>query len=260
MIETFVLVVMGIFSGVVSGMTGASGVMVMIPLLTTFFGFPIVAAVGTSLLADVISSGPISYTYYKNKNLDIKTGLLLGLGAVVGAQVASGQVTRLPEDLIVLGIGIAMVFIGLRMWRDGIRRDFDAPVWKQPKWFNEVPGRWIVGVVLGFLLGIMTGLFGAGGGILIFLVLYFLLRVDLKAAIGTAAFVMIMSSLSGAIGYWRLGNLDLRAGLIIGVAATIGGVLSAFLANRVDEGRLAKVVGTIFILLAVIMLGIRVLI
>jgi uncharacterized membrane protein YfcA len=258
--ETFVLVVMGIFSGVVSGMTGASGVMVMIPLLTTFFGFPIVVAVGTSLMADVISSGPISYTYHKNKNLDIKTGLLLGLGAVVGAQVASGQVTRLPENLIVLGIGIAMVFIGMRMWRDGVRRDFDAPTWNQPRWFTEVPGRWIVGVILGFLLGIMTGLFGAGGGILIFLVLYFLLRVSLKVAIGTAAFVMIMSSLSGAVGYWRLGNLDLEAGLIIGISATIGGVLSAYLANHVDEGLLAKVVGTVFILLAVIMLGIRLMI
>lgn len=257
MIETTILIIVGIFSGIVSGMTGASGVMVMIPILTTFFGFPIYVAIGTSLMADVISSVPISYTYYRHKNLAIHTGLLLGLGAVLGAQVAAGEVTRIPEDLIIIGIGIAMVFIGLRMWRDGIRREFQAPEWHKPKWFTEAPGRFIVSVILGFLLGIMTGVFGAGGGIMIFLALYFLLGVKLKPAIGTAAFVMIMSSLSGAVGYWRLGNLDVQTGLIIGIAATVGGVLSAYLANKVDEGILSKVVGTLFMILAIVMLGIR---
>lgn len=257
MVETIVLIIMGIFSGVVSGMTGASGVMVMIPLLTTFFGMPIVVAIGTSLMADVISSVPISYTYYRNKNVDIRTGLLLGLGAVVGAQVASGQVSRIPDGLILLGISIAMVAIGLRMWREGLHREFKIPEWKQPKVLTTVPGKWIFGVFLGFLLGIMTGFFGAGGGILIFLVLYFLLRIPLRMAIGTAAFVMIMSSLSGAVGYWRESHLDLEAGIIIGIAATIGGVLSAYLAHRVDEAKLAKIVGILFISLAVIMLGVR---
>lgn len=258
MVETIILIVMGIFSGVVSGMSGASGVMVMIPLLTTFFGFPVVIAVGTSLLADVVSSIPIAYTYYHHKKLAIHTGLLLGLGAVVGAQVSSGQVTRVPESLIVLGISIAMVIIGMRMWREGIHKEFKIPVWKEPKFLTTLIGRFIFSVLAGFLLGIMTGLFGAGGGILIFLVLYFVFRLELKMAIGTAAFVMIMSSLSGAVGYWRLGNVDLEAGITIGISATIGGVISAYLANKVNEDKLAKVVGTLFVLLAVIMLGVRV--
>lgn len=255
--EIAVLIIMGIFSGVVSGMSGASGVMVMIPLLTTFFGFPVIIAIGTSLMADVISSIPIAYTYYRHKNVEIKTGLLLGLSAMLGAQVASEQVTRVPESLVVMGISLAMIFLGLRMWRDGIHRELKAPAWEQPEFLKHGVSRMVVSLVIGFLLGIMTGLFGAGGGILIFLVLYFLFRESLKSAIGTAAFVMIMSSLSGAIGFWRLGNLDLRSGLIIGAAATAGGMLSAYLANHVDEGKLSKITGSLFIILAVIMLGVR---
>jgi hypothetical protein len=257
MVEILTLIVMGVFSGVVSGMTGASGVMIMIPLLTTFFGFPIFVAIGTSLMADVISSGPISFTYHKNKNLDIKTGLLLGGGALLGAQAAVKNISFLPEDWVVFGIALFMVGLGLRMWRDGFRKDFEPPRWKQPAFLTHPVWRSVTCLVLGFSLGLMTGFFGAGGGIIIFIVLYFLLRIDLKTSIGTAAFVMIMSSLSGAIGHWTIGNLDWQTGLIIGAAATFGGVMSAYLANKTGEQFLSRVIGVLFILLALVMLGIR---
>lgn len=257
MVETLALIIMGLFSGVASGMTGASGVMVMIPFLTTFMGFPIFIAVGTSLMADVISSVPISYTYYKNRNLDFKAGLLLAFGAVLGAQLAVGNLALIPENVVVLGISLAMVGLGLRMWRDGVRTTFEPPQWKVPAILEHSIGRMVASVVMGIVLGLMTGFFGAGGGILIFLVLYFILRIPLKAAIGTAAFVMIASSLSGAVGHWRIGNLDWQTGLIIGVSATVGGVISAYLANKVDESYLSRVVGVLFIVLAIVMLGIR---
>jgi uncharacterized membrane protein YfcA len=257
MVETLTLIIMGIFSGIVSGMTGASGVMVMIPLLTTFFGFPILSAIGTSLMADVISSGPIAYTYHRSKNLDWKTGCILGAGALLGAQVATQNISFLSEDIIVFAIGVSMVGLGLKMWRDGIHKEYEPPKWMQPLFLQKPFWRTIVSLAMGVILGIMTGFFGAGGGILIFLVLYFLLRIDLKTSIGTAAFVMLASSLSGAIGHWRIGDLDWQAGIIIGLSATAGGVFAAYLANRVEEAFLSRIAGILFIALALIMMGIR---
>lgn len=257
MVEIFTLIVMGIFSGVVSGMTGASGVMVMIPFLTTFFGFPVFTAIGTSLMADVISSGPIAYTYHRSKHVAWNIGLFLGGGALLGAQIATHNLSILSENVVVFGIGIFMVGLGMKMWRDGIQREYESPQWKQPKIMQHPFWNVTVSIILGILLGLMTGFFGAGGGILIFLVLYFLLRIDLKTSIGTAAFVMLMSSLSGAVGHWSIGNLDWQSGLIIGGSATFGGVVAAYLANRVDEALLSRIVGFLFIALAFVMMGIR---
>lgn len=257
MVETLILIIAGIFSGVVSGATGASGVMIMIPFLTTFFGFPLYVAVGTSLLADLISSVPISYTYFRNRNVDVFTGLLLGGGAILGTTLAVGNLQIFPEELIVFGIALFMVGLGFRLWRDGVKKEYRPESFPEFKIFKDARVRMITSVIVGVFLGFLTGYFGAGGGILIFLVLYFLLRLNLKKSIGTAAFVMIVSSLSGVIGHGSLGNINVSAGLIIGCSAAIGGVLSAILANRLDEAYLSKIVGGIFVVLAVIMLGVR---
>jgi len=73
----------------VVGLTGASGVVVVVPLLTVLMGFSMHAAIGTSLFVDVITPLFVAWSYYKNGNVDIKSGLWLALGAIVGAQVGS---------------------------------------------------------------------------------------------------------------------------------------------------------------------------
>jgi uncharacterized membrane protein YfcA len=82
-------------------------------------------------------------------------------------------------------------------------------------------------------------------------------RLSLKKSIGTAAFIMIITALSGAIGYFFEGNVNWLAGLIIGGSAAVGGYTSAYIANNVDDQMLGKIVGVIFIVVAIMMLAIR---
>ncbi|MCB9809085.1 sulfite exporter TauE/SafE family protein [Candidatus Nomurabacteria bacterium] len=257
MIENGFFILIGLLSGMISGMTGASGVMILIPVLTSFFGFSLFAAVGTSLMADIISSPFIALAYHQNKHLDIKSALWLIIGAIIGAQVGVEGTHIFPDAWILVAFSIFLLGLGIKFWHDGQMRRYSERSEAKAPWLTSPSQRIIAGLVLGFFLGMMTGIFGAGGGILYFLVLHFILRLDLKTSIGTAAFAMIASSVSAAWGHWQMGNLNIETGIVLGVAAAVGGVVAGYAANHVSEAALSKIVGGIFIILAVVMVVMR---
>ena len=85
----FGLILLGIFIGAITGITGASGVLIMVPILSTFFDIPLPVILGTSLLVDVIVSVSVSIAYSHSKNVDIKGILWILVGTLLGAQIGS---------------------------------------------------------------------------------------------------------------------------------------------------------------------------
>ncbi|MCD8494897.1 MAG: sulfite exporter TauE/SafE family protein [Candidatus Pacebacteria bacterium] len=247
--EYFGLIIAGLVSGIISGITGASGVMIMIPLLTTFFGVPLLYALGTSLMADVISSGPIAWSYYRAGYLHIRTALLIISGAFIGTFFATGTVEYIPEFIISVGVILTMLFLGMRMMQGPLRSIETQPLLLRAFVSENPYTQTILAFLAGLILGMLTGFFGAGGGIFVFIVVHFIFRLDVKTSIGTAAGVMFMSAFSGALGYWRADFINLTQGLIIGIAAAIGGVISAHIAHRISEETLSRSVG-VFLLIA----------
>lgn len=261
-INIVILITGGLFTGIVSGMTGASGVMVVIPLLTLVFGMTVLPSIGTSLMVDVLVALPIAWVYYRHGNTDLYAGMWIAVGAVLGAQVGALEVVNISSDILIIGLTIFMVFLGGRMWYQGTTKTHHVSTDRDA--FEYLPaalcswsGRASISLVLGFLLGLLTGFFGAGGGILVFLLLYFVLRLPLKIAIGTASLIMIITAASGMIGYFAQDNIDLVKGLLIGIAAAIGGSISAVIANKIPDTVLARGVGTIFIIVGFVMLGVH---
>jgi uncharacterized membrane protein YfcA len=104
-------------------------------------------------------------------------------------------------------------------------------------------------------VGVITGLIGAGGGIMIMLILLFILGMPIHVAIGTSTLMMTLTALSGTIGYGLHGSLNLQAAIVIGIRAVAGGIMSAQLANRMNAKILSRVVGTIFSLLGALMVA-----
>ena len=124
---------------------------------------------------------------------------------------------------------------------------------------GEKPGikEIISAILLGFLIGNITGLLGAGGGIMIFLVLVFILKYDIRKGLGTAALVMVITSLSGAFGYAVRGYANYVAGAIIGITAAVVGSLAANIANKVKEETLKTIVGGTYIFLSLLMIIVK---
>jgi len=251
------LILLGLFVGGITGITGASGVLIMVPIFSTFFDIPLSVVLGTSLLVDVIASASVSFSYYKAKNVDIRGTLWVLVGALLGAQLGSFYVVSVSKVFIMFVLSLGMIFFGVKMWRSGFAKHKDEALVLPDKiaFYLKTP----VGMFLcGLLVGLATGIFGAGGGLSIFIVLYSFLKFPIKKAIGTSSFIMLLTAMSGVVGYAKYGNLDMKLGIIIGISAAIGGALSSIFANRINEEFLARIIGIFFVFFALVMLVLKV--
>jgi len=247
------LVLLGLCSGGMTSLIGASGVMIVIPALSLGLHFTMQEAIGTSLMVDVIGSVAVSYTYFKNENIDLKRGIWIALGSVTGAQLGAKFADLIPNTGLSGGFGIFLAAFGIVMLVRGVNKNAVAQKVSEPLKISRSWERNLVSVLIGFVLGIISGLMGAGGGINFLLVLLFVLRLPLHKAIGTSTLIMAITALSGSIGHALRGNINIPAGLIIGMGTLIGGILGARYANKVSEKKLGRVTGMIFITLGVIM-------
>ncbi len=253
-LNAILLILIGLVTGSLTGFTGASGVLIVVPLINIFLGFSIHESIGTSLMVDVIASIAVSYTYYRHGNTDLKHGIWVALGSIIGAQFGAFYVVRIPGPLLGLSFGLGLVIMGIMLMvrKKGQDEDRLRRIRFRSEWM-----RIVAAVLLGFVLGLMTGFFGAGGGFSIFLVLYFILEFPIKKAVGTSTLIMIITALSGAVGYGLNGNIRVGPGLLVGISAVVGGIISAGLANRADERQLTVVVSGLFIILGIAMITIR---
>ncbi|HQM88527.1 MAG TPA: sulfite exporter TauE/SafE family protein [Exilispira sp.] len=253
MSNIFLLLAIGIFTGLTTGLTGASGVMVVVPLVTMILKFSIHEAIGTSLMVDIIAPLAISLTYYKHGNIDIKSGIWIAIGSIVGAQLGTLLASYVPSVGLSGAFGIFMILMAIVIWRTGLHNESIAKAMQKVFKFETKRQRIITALILGVIVGIMTGIIGAGGGGMILLILIFVLNFPLHVAIGTSALIMSITACSGAIGYGLRGNIRLADGLVLGFGAALSGMVSAKFANKVNEKVLSKIVAVIFVILAIIM-------
>ncbi|MEM4447338.1 MAG: sulfite exporter TauE/SafE family protein [Candidatus Jordarchaeales archaeon] len=255
-------VAIGFCSGCLTGLMGASGVLIVVPALTMVLGLPIHAAIGTSLAVDVIASLIVTYVYYRRGNVDLKSGVWLALGAVLGAQAGSVLAAHIPELELGGGFGVFLMISGVGLWREDVRRKLrlfsGASV---VHGVETVGGVSKVGLkqaaasfIIGFLIGVISGVFGAGGGVMFLLVLIFLLKYPVHKAVGTSTLIMAVTAFSGTLGYALNGNVAFLAAFVVGAGTVVGGRIGAVYANRAPEEKLAKIIGAIFALLGVIMI------
>ncbi len=247
------LIGIGLLTGSVVGLTGASGVVVVVPLLSVLLGFSMHSAIGTSLFVDVITPLFVAWSYYKNGNVNIKSGLWLALGAIVGAQVGSLFANQALTGGQ-MGVGfIVMIFImAIAMWRKSILPS--KPRIETENTQPLTPKTVLVSLGIGLLLGGMSGLVGAGGGMAFLLVLVLVLKFPIHKAIGTSSLIMSLTAASGTIGYALHGNVNFLSGIVVAIGSIIGGLLTSRLANRVSEKTLEKIVSGVFVCLGVLMI------
>lgn len=257
-INLAVMILIGIFTGIMTGLTGSSGVMVVVPLLNMVLNYPVHDCIGTSLMVDVIAPAAIAYSYYKHKNLALKSGIWIAAGSIFGAQLGAIFSDSIPELGLVRIFGIYMILLGIFIWKKGIDREVIVRKFRKVFKFKTTAQKIITSLVLGFLVGILTGLLGAGGGGFVFMILVFVLNFPLQLAVGTSVLIMALTASSGAVGFALHGNIKPLAGLVIGLSAVFGGTLSAQFANRIKEEVMAKAISITFILLGVVMIAIRV--
>ena len=218
------LLLLGIAAGTLSGLFGIGGGVIIVPALALLLHMPQRLAAGTSVAAILPAAVVGAITYGIQGNVDWIAGALLAVGIIVGAQVGSYLLSKLPvKTLQWLFLGFLVVVI-VSLW-------FVVPQRGDVMDLNLISGPGLV--LTGFLTGVLSGLLGVGGGIIVVPVLMFFFGASDLVAKGTSLFMMIPGSLSGTFANFRRKNVDLRAAAIIGIAASAFSPVGALIAGGI---------------------------
>ena len=244
--EFIICFVAGIGAGLGTGFAGMSAAAAISPLLITFLGMPAYEAVGIALASDVLASGVSAYTYGKNKNLDIKNGIVMMISVLLFTCVGSWVASLVPNSTM----GNFSVFMTMIL---GVKFLIKPVMTTQEKMNSmDAKERIIKSIICGMIIGFICGFIGAGGGMMMLLVLTTVLQYELKTAVGTSVFVMTFTALTGAVSHFAIDGIPNIACLIVCVASTLlWARIAAKIANKAKPATLNRITGVILILIGV---------
>ena len=251
-IKFIICFIAGAGAGIGTGFAGMSAAAAISPILITFLGMPAYEAVGIALASDVLASGVSAYTYGKNKNLDIKNGIVMMLSVLVFTAVGSYVSSLVPSATM----GNFSVFMTMLLGIKFIVKPVMTT--KETMQTLDKKSRMIRSVLCGMLVGFICGFVGAGGGMMMLLVLTSVLGYELKAAVGTSVFVMAFTALTGAVSHFAIGGMPDMWSLVFCVLSTLlWARFAAKIANKSDAKTLNRVVGIVLVVLGVLVLGVN---
>ena len=231
-------------AGLGTGFAGMSAAAVISPMLITFLGIDPYMAVGIALASDVLASAVSAVTYKKNKNLDVKNGLIMMTAVLVFTVVGSFVSSIVPSTTM----GNFSVFMTLLL---GIKF-IVKPVMTTKEQMEAVSRkRRIIGSILaGSFVGFICGFVGAGGGMMMLLILTSVLGYELKTAVGTSVFIMTFTALTGAISHFSFGSLpDIPIMIMCIVFTLIFARVAALFANKAKPETLNRATGAVLVIL-----------
>ena len=240
----------GMGAGQGTGFAGMSAAAVISPMLITFLGMDPYLAVGIALSSDVLASAVSAYTYAKNKNIDIKNGLIM-MGSVLVFTVVGSYISSLVPSSTMGNFSVFMTFLlGIKF--------IVRPVMTTKEAMQGVSAkkRAIQSLVCGMLIGFICGFVGAGGGMMMLLILTSVLGYELKTAVGTSVFIMAFTALTGAVSHFAIGGMpDWNVWILCVVFTLIWARIAALFANKATPKTLNRVTGVILVILGLVVMG-----
>jgi len=238
MFEELWLIPLGFAAGVLGSIIGLGGGIIIVPVLT-FFGFPPALAASNSIFAVFSNAIASSISYAKQRRIEYSIGLKLGLlsipGTIVGAY-ASSEIT--PSIFKIL---FALILISASIYIFSKRKI-------ESKNYNLSKQIMILAIGASFFAGIISGLFGVGGGIIFVPLMVIAMGLSMKNAAPTSQFILLFASGSALVTHTILGHPDFYQALLLASGAFVGGLVGARLSLEIKENSLK-------ILISIVMIG-----
>lgn len=227
MLDLLGLLPLGIVVGLVAAILGIGGGLLYVPALTLVGATPI-QATATSLLG--ISLGAISSSFqnWRSNYLNTKLVILLAIPAMLSVGIGVAIANRISENYLLFGFaGLQLVAIYLINWKKNLARSHQTDTTKS----ISLPKT----TFIGFLAGILSGLFGVGGGIVMVPLQRAFLGESIKASIRNSLGAIVLISAVGVSQHAMDNNVLWLPGLLLGVGSLIGGQLGARLLPKLPE-------------------------
>ena len=247
--EFLICFIAGVGAGLGTGFAGMSAAAVISPMLITFLDVPAYQAVGIALASDVLASGVSAYTYHKNKNLDIKNGLVMMFTVLIFTFVGSMLASLLPSATMGTFSMVMTLLLGIKF--------IVKPVMTTKEKMQEVSAKKRIAqsIICGMIIGLICGFVGAGGGMMMLLILTTVLGYELKTAVGTSVFIMAFTALTGAVSHFVIGGIPDISILVFCVLSTLlWARIAAKFANKAEPKTLNRATGAVLTILGIIMI------
>lgn len=219
-----ILLVLGAATGLLSGLFGIGGGVILVPMLVMILGFQQRLAAGTSVAAILPAAVIGGIGYAVQGNVDWIAAALLAAGVIVGAQIGSYLLSRVPTGFLRWMFMAFLLGVIVSLWFVVPQRD------------DVIEINWITGALLvltGLITGVLSGLLGVGGGVVVVPVLMFFFGASDLIAKGTSLIMLIPGSISGTLGNARRKNVDIRSAVVLGIAASVlsplGSIAAAYI-------------------------------
>lgn len=245
----FVCFVAGIGAGLGTGFAGMSAAAVISPMLITFLKIPAYEAVGIALASDVLASAVSAYTYGKHKNLDIKNGMVMMVFVLLFTMVGS-YVSSLVPNRTMGGFSVFMtLLLGIKFIVKPVMTTKESSQKAEPR------KRFFQSVLCGICIGFICGFVGAGGGMMMLLILTGVLGYDLKTAVGTSVFIMAFTAFTGAASHFAIGGTPDYFVLTCCILSTfLWARIAAKFANKASAAVLNRTTGIVLSVLSFVMI------
>ncbi len=268
-ILTFIAMLLaGIGAGVLGALVGLGGGVVIVPVLTLFFGVPIIYATGASLVSTIATSSSAASAYVKDRITNIRIGMSLEIattaGAIVGALLSAWLFMNRLTNLIFIIFGIVLIFTIVPSLRklsiekhpsvaarpDKTTRTFqlygkyeDQSIKGSDKHVVYFGVRWWLGETIMLFAGIISGLLGIGSGVLKVLGMDWAMKLPIKVTTTTSNFMIGVTAATGSAIYWALGYIQ----PFIAASTAIGVLIGSFVGSRMLVGMKGESVRVLFL-------------
>ena len=214
----------GAGAGVVSGLFGVGGGIVLVPYLVLVRGWEQKRAQATALVMVAMAATAGLIAYARSGMVAWAPAAAILVGGLVGAVAGSALVARIHSWVLQVAFAGLLLVAAVRL--------ITSPV---PEAGGDIaamtPGLALAYVASGLAMGVLSALFGIGGGILLVPLLVAVFGYDQRLAAGTSLAVMGLIALVGALRQGSSGATDWRAGALLGVGGALGGIAGALLAQ-----------------------------
>jgi hypothetical protein len=250
-VNTFLLFITGLGSGIYVGIASGTAQAFMIPVLTIIIGSNIYKSIGTSLFIDCIIGLIAGLIFLRKGNVNFKPVIILAICGTISALLGTRFTTGTPEIFLKILIAIVLIVFGINLLRSGVKKNVEYIESKiNFNWFKK--NKTLSFVIFGSLIGFASGFTGMGSSGAVTLILIFIMGYDLHTSIGTSLLMMFFITGSGAIGHGFIGNFIFDAALIAGIGAVIGASSGSLIANRINEDKLGRLIGAILTVIGII--------
>lgn len=244
-----ICMIAGLGAGIGTGFAGMSAASIITPILFTFLDIPVYEAIGIALASDVLASAVSAYTYKKNDNIDIKNAMVM-LVAVLSFTILGSFVSKdVPNTGMSMGSTIAVFLLGIKFTISPVRKIKETTV--VDTGYKKI----LKSVICGVIIGMICGFIGAGGGMMMLMILTSVLGYDIKKAVGTSVFIMAFTAFTGAVSHFVINGIHYMSVLILCIIFTlIFARVAAVIANKSSEKVMGRTVGITLIILGIVVL------